>query len=152
MPGPVAESAEDKILKGNPGNRPIKQEPEVTKGAPKPPSDLTGEAFAEWCRIVPELDGAGLLSPVDRGYLVAYCEAWATFCDAREDIAKRGTLIPGRGGDMVRSPAAVVMKDSMDAMLKFGAKFGLSPADRSRLAKVPVEDEPEDDPAAGILS
>jgi P27 family predicted phage terminase small subunit len=101
---------------------------------------------------VPELDGAGLLSPVDRGYLVAYCEAWATFCDAREDIAKRGTLIPGRGGDMVRSPAAVVMKDSMDAMLKFGAKFGLSPADRSRLAKVPVEDEPEDDPAAGILS
>jgi P27 family predicted phage terminase small subunit len=132
-----------KKLEGNPGKRPIQEEPEPRAGAPKPPADLSGEAFAEWCRIVPDLDAIGLLAKVDRGYLVAYCEAWASFNEARTEIAERGILIPGRDGGLVKNPAAQIMKDSMDAMLKFGAKFGLSPGDRARMGTAPKAEEPE---------
>jgi P27 family predicted phage terminase small subunit len=141
-----------KQLKGNPGNRPIKEEPQVTMGAPTPPDDLKGEAFAEWSRIVPDLNRAGLLAEIDRGYLVAYCEAWASFCEARESLHENGALIAGRDGGVVRNPAAMVMKDSLDMMLKFGAKFGLSPIDRARLGKVPDRNDEDEGPGATLLS
>lgn len=150
MASPNPEPAALKALKGNPGNRPIKEEPQPTMRAPKPPADLAGEAFAEWARVVPELDAIGLLSVVDRAYLVAYCEAWASFCEAREELNTNGVLVMGRDGGLVRNPAAMVMKDSLDMMLKYGAKFGLSPADRARMGRVP-DKEPDDKPGGGVL-
>lgn len=144
MSGPDPEPAALKILKGNPGKRPIKEEPNPTKGAPKPPADLKGEAFAEWSRIVPELNKIGILAVVDRAYLVGYCESWASFCEAREELNLNGVLITGRDGGLVRNPAAIVMKDSLDMMLKYGAKFGLSPGDRARLGRVPEKGEEEE--------
>ena len=143
MSGPNPEPAALKELKGNPGKRPIKEEPRPTMKAPKPPADLKGEAFAEWSRVVPELDRIGLLSVVDRAYLVGYCEAWASFCEAREELNENGVLVTGRDGGLVRNPAAIVMKDSLDMMLKYGAKFGLSPADRAKLGRVPDKEDDE---------
>jgi P27 family predicted phage terminase small subunit len=139
-----------KALAGNPGQRPIKPEPEPTKGAPRAPHDLKGEALAEWGRIVPELDALGLLAKVDRAYLVAYCESWASFDQARQEVAERGALVTGRDGYLVKNPAAQIMKDAADMMLKFGSRFGLSPVDRARL----TVDKPEEDsgPGAAILS
>ncbi len=150
MPGPVPKPTALKILDGS--RIRTGPEPEPTKGAPRPPSDLRGEALAEWGRIVPELDNLGLLTKVDRGYLVAYCEAWSSFNDSRAVLAEEGILVRGRDGGMVKNPAAQVMKDSADMMLKFGARFGLSPADRVRLS-VPNQDEGTGhDPALSILS
>lgn len=146
--GPAPEPAAIKELKGNPGKRPIKVEIQPTKGAPVPPADLKGEAFAEWARIVPELEKVGILCTIDRAYLVAYVEAWSAFCEARESLHTEGATIMGRDGGKVRNPAAVVMKDSLDMMLKFGAKFGLSPADRARLAKAPEPEGSKDDATA----
>lgn len=151
MAGRNPEPAAQKELKGNPGKRPIKEEPQFTPGAPKPPADLAGEAFAEWSRVIPELEKANLIQRVDRAYLVAYCEAWASFCEAREVLQMEGALITGRDGGLVRNPAAIVMKDAMDMMLKFGAKFGLSPIDRARLGRVP-EGEEDEGPGATVLS
>lgn len=138
-----------KRLDGNPGKRPIANEPEPTKGAPKPPPALRGEALAEWGRIVPELDALGLLAKVDRGYLVAYCEAWSSFDAAREVVAELGPLVEGRDGNLVKNPAAQIMKDSADMMLKFGSRFGLSPVDRARLS---VSEPEEDSGPATVLS
>lgn len=152
MSGPAPEPAVIKELKGNPGKRPIKEEPNPTKGAPKPPDDLKGEAYAEWVRIVPELDKIGLLSVVDRAYLVAYCESWAAFNESRESLHEYGPIIPGRDGGMVRNPAAVVMKDALDMMLKYGSKFGLSPADRARLGRVPDKTDEDEGHLAPVLS
>lgn len=150
MPGPPPKPTALKRLEGNPGNHDLSRvEPEPTKGAPRPPADLKGEALAEWGRIVPELDRLGLLTKVDRAYLVAYCEAWASFDEARKAIAEYGILVEGRERTLVKNPAAQVMKDSADLMLKFGSRFGMSPADRTRLT-VPSE-APEDNEAT-VLS
>lgn len=151
MPGPPPKPTALKILEGNPGQRPINtEEPKPTAGAPKPPADLKGEALAEWGRVVPELDRLGLLTKVDRAYLVAYCSAWASFEEARAALAERGPLVEGRDGNLVKNPAAQIMKDSADLMLKFGSRFGMSPADRSRLT-VPLG-TPDEGPDATVLS
>ncbi|MCP9207818.1 phage terminase small subunit P27 family [Streptomyces cucumeris] len=150
MPGPPPTPSKLVELKGNPSKKRLNgTEPEPTRGAPRPPADLKGEALAEWGRIVPELDGLGLLARVDRAYLVAYCEAWATFNAAREAMAEYGPLVAGRDGGLVKNPAAQVMRDAADLMLKFGSRFGLSPSDRTRLS---VPSAAEDGPDAQVLS
>lgn len=150
MSGPPPTPSKLVELKGNPGKKKLSGgEPEPTKGAPKPPADLTGEALAEWSRVVPELDRLGLLTKVDRAYLVAYVEAWATFNSARAAMREYGALVAGRDGGMVKNPAAQVMRDAADLMLKFGSRFGLSPSDRTRLS-LPVE-SPEG-PDARVLA
>ncbi len=50
----------------------------VTVAHPSKPRSLTGEAAAEWSRVVPELERSGILSTVDRALLVRYCTARAT--------------------------------------------------------------------------
>lgn len=150
MPGPPPTPSKLVELKGNPSKKKLSgAEPEPTRGAPRPPSDLKGEALAEWGRIVPELDRLGLLTKVDRAYLVAYCEAWSAFNAAREALAEYGPLVAGRDGGMVKNPAAQVMRDAADLMLKFGSRFGLSPSDRTRLS---VPTETEAGPDAQVLS
>ena len=150
MHGPPPTPSRLVELKGNPSTKKLTgPEPEPTRGAPRPPADLKGEALAEWGRIVPELDRLGLLTKVDRAYLVAYCEAWATFNAAREAMAEYGPLVAGRDGGLVKNPAAQVMRDAADLMLKFGSRFGLSPSDRTRLS---VPSESEDGPDAQVLS
>lgn len=151
MPGPPPKPTALKILEGNPGQRKLNtEEPKPTPGAPRPPADLKGEALAEWGRIVPELERLGLLSKLDRAYLVAYCEAWASFDAARAAMVEHGPLVRGRDGGLVKNPAAAVMKDAADMMLKFGSRFGMSPSDRSRLT-VPLE-TPDDGPEGTVLS
>jgi P27 family predicted phage terminase small subunit len=150
MPGPPPTPSKLVELKGNPSKKKLSgAEPEPTRGAPRPPADLKGEALAEWGRIVPELDKLGLLTKVDRAYLVAYCEAWAAFNEARAALSEYGALVAGRDGGMVKNPAAQVMRDAADMMLKFGSRFGLSPSDRTRLS---VPSQVEDGPDAQVLS
>lgn len=150
MPGPPPTPSRLTELKGNPSKKKLTgSEPEPARGAPRPPADLKGEALAEWGRIVPELDRLGLLTKVDRAYLVAYCEAWSAFNSAREALAEYGPLVAGRDGGLVKNPAAQVMRDAADMMLKFGSRFGLSPSDRTRLS---VPSAAEDGPDAQVLS
>jgi P27 family predicted phage terminase small subunit len=150
MPGPPPTPSKLVELKGNPSKKKLAgAEPEPRRGAPRPPADLKGEALAEWGRIVPELDRLGLLTLVDRAYLVAYCEAWASFNAAREALSEYGPLVAGRDGGLVKNPASQIMRDAADLMLKFGSRFGLSPSDRTRLS---VPSGHEDGPDAQVLS
>jgi P27 family predicted phage terminase small subunit len=136
-------------LKGNPGKKKVNgTEPVPSVGVVRPPADLKGEALAEWGRVVPELTRLGLVTVVDRAYLVAYCSAWATFEEARAAMQDHGPLVTGRDGNLVKNPSAQVMRDAADLMIKFGSRFGLSPSDRTRLS---VE-KPDDSGDAQILS
>lgn len=133
MPGPTRKPKEIAELEGNPGKRPYKDIPEPRRGAPKPPAWMTGEALAEWGRIVPELTAINLLSVVDRAALVAYCESWSTFVSATEDIETRGTIVEGRDGNMVRNPAVQMQRDALDQIKKWVAEFGLTPSARAKM-------------------
>jgi P27 family predicted phage terminase small subunit len=142
-----------KALQGNPGKRPLNgAEPQPSADIPEPPVTLKGEGRAEWRRVVPELARLGLVTKVDRAYLVAYCSAWGTFEAARIAMAEHGPLVNGRDGNLVKNPAAQVMRDAADMMIKFGARFGLSPSDRSRLAVTPPIEDGHDASVLKLLS
>lgn len=92
LSGPPPTPTALKALRGNPGKRPIPEgEPMPSASTPRPPADLDGEALAEWKRVVPELESLGLVTVLDRAYLVAYCEAWSTFCLARRALRGRAS-------------------------------------------------------------
>lgn len=131
------------LVRGNPGNRTIPAKGKSVTGRPTPPADLKGEAFAEWSRITSYLTKVGRIESVDHAALVVYCSAWAMFDESRKSFELYGPLISGRDGGMVKNPAAQLMKESADVMLKYGAKFGFTPRDRMNLGITSGDDEGE---------
>lgn len=149
MPGPLPKPSHLKVLNGNPGNRPLnEQEPRPAQGEPLKPSWLEGRAASAWDELVPELARIGLLTVVDGHALAVYCEAWATYVQASEVVRKEGVLIESYRGGMAKNPAAQIMRDSADLMMKVGGQFGLSPATRARLQ---VPDDGKDDFDIGAI-
>jgi P27 family predicted phage terminase small subunit len=143
LPGPLPKPTHLKVLTGNPGNRPLPEnEPEPAKGEPKMPSWLKGRARAAWKEMVPELARIGLLTIVDGHALAVYCEAWATYVEASEIVRAEGILIESYRGGKAKNPAAQIMRDSADLMMKVGGQYGLTPATRARLQ---VPDDGKDD-------
>src|SRR5262245_55838932 len=93
-----------KLLRGNPGKRPIRPEPEpsVPPSLPPPPDFLTDEARAEWARIAPELFRLKLLTIVDIGPLAAYCQSFARWIEAERLLAQAAANDPAAKGLTVR--------------------------------------------------
>lgn len=141
MPGPLPKPTHLKVLTGNPGNRPLNEnEPQPAKGEPTMPKWLKGRAAAAWKEIVPELARIGLLTVVDGHALAVYCEAWATYVQASEIVRAEGILVDSYRGGKAKNPAAQIMRDSADLMMKVGGQYGLTPATRTRL-QVPGDDK-----------
>ncbi|MGE3913738.1 MAG: phage terminase small subunit P27 family [Chloroflexota bacterium] len=68
------------------------------------PRELSEEAKAEWRRIVPVLEEAGLLNTIDRALLIRYCCAWADWLELQGLIQQSGKLLKGARGHLVRNP------------------------------------------------
>ncbi len=89
-----------KILKGNPGKRPLnKNEPQPDIVLSECPKWLKGEARAEWKRITPVLYKVGLLTEADISALEKYCMAHARWRQAEAVIEKQKALstVSGNG-------------------------------------------------------
>lgn len=135
MRGRKPTPAKLKILRGNPGRRPIKKEPEPKAGIPEAPAHLSKAAREEWDRLTAELHACGLLSVCDRGELAAYCQVWGRIVDLEEQIAgltKGKYLLKGNSG-VYMNPIIGILNRQYELLAKFGSEFGLSPASRSRI-------------------
>src|SRR5262245_41506 len=85
-----------KVLRGNPGRRPLNPaEPTPAPAPVNPPDWLPQDARAEWDRLAPMLARNGLLTEMDIDALVAYCEAWCRWKDANAKIRQFGMVIKG---------------------------------------------------------
>ena len=136
-----------KLLKGNPGRRPLnKAEPRPRIRVPRVPSHLDDAAKTEWRRVVRELKVLGLVSLMDRAALAAYCQAYSRWRQAEESLAKVGLLIQTTNGNVVQNPLVGIANRSMELMHRFMGEFGMTPSSRSRLSVGPSERE-QDDPA-----
>ena len=97
-----------KLLRGNPGKRPIKPEPEpsVPDTPPEPPDFLSEDAVNEWWRVAPELHALGLLTELDVAPFAAYCDAYARWITAErllsamadKDATTKGLLLKSSAG------------------------------------------------------
>ena len=84
-----------KILKGNPGHRPINdREPKLPADAiPEPTEELDEDAAKEWRRVVGILHGSGIARTVDQAGLTAYTQLWARWLKIERAIRKDGLIV-----------------------------------------------------------
>jgi P27 family predicted phage terminase small subunit len=98
------------------------------------PRGLSDEAKKVWRYLVPKLDDLGLVTPVDQPALEVLCDAVAQY-RAAMTFAAKGTLVAGRRkGEAVRNPALLEARQWAGVIAAYSSRFGLSPADRVRLA------------------
>jgi len=133
------------------GGRKIPDPVPFVRAAPPMPADMSAPAKAEWKRIVPQLDRLNLLTTVSRSSLVAYCEAWATFVEARNERKKRGIVVENRSTrrdgteaiSMVANPAISIQLQAQREMRSWCAEFGLTPSSEGKLSLPEVPDGEE---------
>lgn len=132
--GPAPEPTALKILKGNPGKRPINtDEPVVESSIPDPPAELSASALVEWDRISVELFNAGMLSGIDLAGLAAYCSIYARWREAEALLQKSGMIISSPNGYPIQSPYLAIVNKCLQQMRGYLQEFGLSPSSRSRV-------------------
>lgn len=86
------------------------------------------------------------MTPADLAALAAYCIAWGTLVDVQNKInqlqdaavkeknsAASAYLLKTGFGNLIVSPLMAVRNRAMEQINTFGAKFGLTPADRGRI-------------------
>jgi P27 family predicted phage terminase small subunit len=143
--GPPPLPTDLRILRGNPGKRPInRREPQPSRSevVPDTPDVLTGYACDEWHRVAGELHRLGLLTVLEQAPLAAYCSAYARWRTAEEllaDMAKqdgvtRGLLISGPHGDARANPLVKLSIAAAEQMDSIAALFGMAPSARARIS------------------
>lgn len=123
------------------GGRKVKQPPGFVRTAPKPPSWLSGEAAAEWRRIVPELERLKLLKGASRSSLSAYCETWAKFVVVTQAVQRHPTIprvTTKRDGSVVEEQVANPLWGQFaqlnSALLRWTPEFGMTPSSEGRVS------------------
>lgn len=132
-------------------------------GTPNAPEWLSSLAKAEWRRIVPELEAAGLLSRVDRAALAVYCQTWAEYTEATKILKEDGTIIEepiqSAAGEIIGHkkkphPAVKLQRDASTRIRQFMSEFGFSPGTRGRVGSGQsgsTEAETPDNPLGKIV-
>jgi len=129
------------ILRGDPSKKGMgalsEEQIRIPIQIPECPSHLDAPARAEWQRITPHLQTAGLVTEFDRASLAAYCQAWSEWMQCERDLkAKKakhgvGALVDVTPSGYKQVAAAAQVRDrALDRMLRFAKEFGLTPASR----------------------
>lgn len=170
MSGPPPKPTHLKLVTGNPGKRALpKAEPKPEKGIPSVPAHLSDEAKVEWGRVANSLNNLGVLTMIDRAVLAAYCQAYADWVEAEEQLRRYGKVVKSpikttkrtkqgtgdrveetSGGFPMQSPFLPIRNRALELMHKFAVEFGMTPASRSRI--VVTDGAQTEDPAAQFFS
>ncbi|CAJ3071216.1 P27 family phage terminase small subunit [Burkholderia pseudomallei] len=130
-----------KLIRGNPGKRPINDaEPDAASLADieLAPDWLSPDAQRHWPVIARQLHDAGLLTGLDVAALGLYCEAFARWKDANDKVVKLGAVVKSAHGYPIPSPYLQVANQAYAQMTRMLAEFGMTPSSRSRVtAKKP---------------
>ena len=129
-----------KLLGGNPGKRPLNyNEPQPELADATAPDGLAEPALAVWHEIAPQLVALGLVTSIDRAHLARACrlEALGRAELMKLESADSGavTVSPANGAT-VSAHLAAAMK-AFESADKIWFRFGLTPAERTKLHVVP---------------
>lgn len=139
-----------KVLRGNPGKRPIntdEPQPDLLCSVPEPPENLGEIARQEWGRLAGELISLKLLTALDTTMLEVYCESYEQYRQAEAEIKthfkkfKKYTVTytnKANNENEVPHPALRIKREALDIMRSVGSEFGFTPASRTKL-KVPPQ-------------
>ena len=147
MRGRKAVPAQMKLVKGNPGRRPINNEPpfdavEEAK-VPDAPDWLHPEQQEFWGQLAPLFAKANVLRETDLHMLSAMCIVLGEMKFANEQL-KVSRLVRTPNGHVQTSPFVSMLNQAIKRFQSLASEFGMTPAARTRIlvrAGVKPEDE-----------
>jgi len=128
-----------KLLHGNPGRRPLKQqEPKPSTEPPRCPHWLDAEAKACWRALIPQLRDMGVLTQIDGQALSNYCTAWSRWKRAELFLQKNGDVYSlkdeqGHPKCVVQWPQVAIARNLVAVLQRYQQEFGLTPSSRTSL-------------------
>jgi P27 family predicted phage terminase small subunit len=122
-----------KIVRGNPGGRPLNQNEPRPRANAEMPGWLSPEARKHWPVIARQLADAGILTEIDAPALALYCEAFVIWKQAYDNVLKFGLVVKAQSGFPVQSPFLSIANQQSERMLRILAEFGMTPSSRSRV-------------------
>ena len=140
-PKPTALKLLHGVDKKNPA-RVNRDEPRPSTLDIEPPVWLEGEALEVWERYAPDLAAKQVLTAWDTEAFANWCDAVARRRDAAGHVTAEGAVVEhpvyNKNGDMTGTRlgknAWLLALDAADAQVqRYGARFGLTPSDRSQL-------------------
>ncbi len=142
-----------KRLEGNPGKRPLNElEPVPPTVALRCPNYLLPEARKEWKRLAPILMSMGLLTAADAVPFAGYCQAYARWREAQDEITRHGSIYKDAEGRIRPNPYIAIANQQMREIKSFAAEFGLTPSNRTAMiANVMTAAKAKVDPMEAIL-
>ena len=135
-----------KIIRGNPGKRPLpgpEPKPKINSSAPLPPKHLSYRAKKEWRRLAEIHHPIGLLTEADLSQFELLCEMFSQYQQALGKLKKQGQVIANKAGFAIENPLSAISRKSYLAWYKLSKDFGLNPAERSKMAIPQKEDREE---------
>lgn len=130
--GPKPRPAALKLAGGTPAPRPAAP---AIAGRPECPGHLDAIARAEWDRIVPLLDEAGILARIDGAALAIYCATYSRWVRASAELdAPEGLVAYTEKGGVKQSPYVQIAAAAERDMARMLVEFGCTPSSRSRVA------------------
>ncbi len=109
---------------------------ETASHVPEAPEWLTSQAREVWGELAAILVGKDRLRPEYSYQFAAYCQAVASYYDATACLAVEGyyyETVTRNGLQQKKRQMWGIQQDSLAAMLRLSALFGLSPVDEARL-------------------
>ena len=142
-----------KRLEGNPGKRPLNElEPVPPPVQLRCPNYLLPEARKEWKRLAPILMSMGLLTAADAVPFAGYCQAYARWREAQDEITRHGSIYKDDDGRIRPNPYIAIATQQMREIKSFAADFGLTPSNRTAMiANVMSAVKQKVDPMEAIL-
>lgn len=153
--GPRTQPTALKILRGNPGHRPLnKREPKPKLGCV--PSDIVrgnARALQEWEKLSAMLTGLRVLTEADYIALGNLCLDVAMLEEARAGLAREGLMLKNKRTGVVHvNPLARVVATTGDRIARSLREFGLTPASRSSIQTTSQGGAEVDDPWTDLLA
>jgi P27 family predicted phage terminase small subunit len=149
--GPRPTPTKLKILRGNPGNRPInKSEPQpVADGVVMPPH-LGKVAQARWDVLLPMLQSVKVMTQADVEALARYCDTYEWWLATRAKLKKEGDTYPilndkGEVKYIAQRPEVSIAHKLAVQLRQLEQDFGLNPSARTALhVEAPKQEEDDD--------
>lgn len=138
-----------KLLKGNPGRRPLNAaEPQIAPGRPPVPPSLEGDptplalvARAEWDRVVDQLVTAGIVGEIDMPILEAYALTFAQWRLAMDEVSKHGSIVKiGKNDYPMQNPYIAVANKAFKQWTAMAQELGIGAASRSKISATPARE------------
>lgn len=139
MKGRKPEPTALRVLRGNPGKRPLNEaEPVHEPLETDCPADLVDPvARAEWDRVATMLIDRGQVTTVDRAVLVGYCLKYAQWRALETEASLHPFVVRSPSGYPIPNPALGMANKVFALMLKAAAELGITPSARSRVVSQP---------------